>query len=489
MAVSSQDFSRRFFRKQGDIMTSKIEHRGWFSGRRCAVSGALLIALALTTPDGSAQTLYSFTGGTDGAYPPSGLAIGNNRVLYGTTPFGGISGACTYSVGCGAVFELKPPASANGAWKKSVIYAFPNGGDGYISEPLARPTFGPSGELYGTTYFGGTSGVGTVYELAAPSAPGGTWTETTLFSFSLASGEPQNPEAGVVVGKNGVLYGTVQYAGLSPNCTLFGEALYGCGAVYSLTPPASPGGAWTQQTLYTFQGGGDGAVPLSDLAIGRNGELYGTTYLGGPGICSPNMEDAASGCGTVYELDPPASPDGAWTETVLYSFSGGSDGGYPNSVVYEGGVLFGTVTFGGNPKNCGGIGCGGVFKLSPPAVAGNPWTERIVYSFTGPPDGLYAAAGVVVGQDGKLYGTTRSGGDSQTCPQNPGCGVVFELTPPQDEYGWREEVIHRFTITDGFYPTASLAIDKGGNLFGTTVYGGNSADCNGGCGVVFEVKP
>jgi hypothetical protein len=410
-------------------------------------------------------------------------------VLYGTTEAGGSAPTCKQLQGCGTVFELKPSASPGGAWTESV-YPLPGGKFGYIEYPTASPTVGPNGELYATTYYGGI-GVGSVIELMPPASAAGTWTETVLYSFSPPYGDPQNPQAGVVIGKNGVLYGTVPYAGLSPSCPYSYESLYGCGGVFSLTPPASPGGAWTEQTLYTFQGGDDGGVPLAGLAMGKNGELYGTTYYGGPSsTCSPAL--FVSGCGTVFELDPPASPGGSWTKTVLYSFAGAGDGGYPNAVVYQGGILYGTVTFGGDLRTCGGVGCGGVFRLNPPASSGGSWTESLLYGFTGVPDGSYPAAGLVIANDGTLYGTTRDGGHSKSCPQDPGCGVVFKLTPPRNAYGpWREAVLHSFTAVEGSRPTAAPVIGKNGNLYGTNLAGGtsNSTTCAGGCGTVFEFKP
>jgi uncharacterized repeat protein (TIGR03803 family) len=437
--------------------------------------GALMVALTLSTPWCGAQTIYSFTGGTDGANPFGGLTAGRNGVLYGTTQ-------------SGTVFQLTPPTSLGGTWTESVISTV-----GY--SPLASPTVGPNGELYGTTYFGGAAGVGDIYELMPPSSPGGAWTETTLYAFSYAVGTPQNPQAGVVIGRNGVLYGTVQFAGTSPNC-LFRSVSYGCGAVYSLTPPASSGGTWTYQTLYIFQGGNDGAIPLAGLAIGRNGELYGTTYAGGPGsACTghnfhyPGFVPQSTGCGTVFELDPPASPGDDWTETVLYSFTAGSDGGFPNAVVYQDGALDGTVTVGGNPTNCAGVGCGGVFRLSPPAAPGDSWTEKVIYNFMNVPDGLFPGAGVVIGNDGTLYGTTLDGGDKDACIQFPGCGVVFQLRPPEyPDQDWREKVLHRFTATDGWRPTAGVVIGEDWNLYGTTYYGGSTTNCAYGCGVVFRVS-
>jgi uncharacterized repeat protein (TIGR03803 family) len=425
-----------------------------------------LAALALTGSNSGAQTLYNFTNGTDGGYPYAALTVGPKGVLYGTAD---------------VAFQLTPPSSPGGAWAETPIY---NAGTGVA---LA---LGSKGELYGTTYYGGAQDVGTVFELLPPSSPGGAWAETILYSFSVANGDPQNPGSGVVIGKNGVLYGTVPYAGLSPNCTYFGQ-LYGCGGVYSLTPPASPGGAWTEQTLYIFQGGSDGAVPFSTLAIGRNGELYGNTAYGGANsTCSAPNFYGATGCGIVFELEPPASPGGAWTETVLHSFTGGSDGGYPSSVVYSDGVLYGAIAFGGDLRNCGGVGCGGVFSLSPPASPSGLWAERLIYNFSGIPGGLFPGASLAIGSDGTLYGVTNAGGDAQACPEKPGCGVVFQLTPRGRPNGdWQERDLLSFNAADGFGPSAPLVIGSDGSLYGTTYEGGTSAMCVGGCGTVFKVAP
>lgn len=441
----------------------------------------------------STEILHIFTGAPDGQFAFGGLATGKNGALYGATQYGGSSLTCKDPLGCGAVYELVPPSVPGAAWSENVIYSFSGPS---IWFPLSSPMVGPKGELYGTAYYGGPMGVGAVYELVPPSSPSGTWTETDLYIFSGAIGDPQNPEGGLVIGKGGVLYGTVEYAGTSPNCPELGYGgQYGCGAVFSLTPPASAGGTWTEQTLYTFSGG-DGGAPLTTPFLGPKGELYGTTYYGG-GSANCSSFGTPIGCGTVFELDPPVQPGGNWTETVLYSFTGSTDGGYPNSITYRAGILYGTVTFGGDPKYCGGFGCGGVFRLSPPASAGSAWRETVIYSFTGSPDGLYPAAGPVIGNDGRLFGTTRDGGDAQSCPQNPGCGVVYELTPTSDSDGaWVERVLHRFTADQGVEPTSPLVIGADGSLYGTTYIGGTSQACSpnnetfpSGCGAVFEVKP
>ena len=196
--------------------------------------------------------------------------------------------------------------------------------------------------------------------------------------------------------------------------------------------PALPGGVWTEQTLYTFQGGNeDGAVPLTGLAIGKNGELFGTTYAGGPSsTCSGLTYYGASGCGTVFELLPPATAGGAWTESVLYSFTGGSDGGFPNAVTYRDGMLYGTFAFGGDLAACGGVGCGGVCFSSARALRGVAWAETVLYSFIGERDGLFPAAGVTVGKHGELFGTTHARRRFEELPRKPGlrCRVRADAT-------------------------------------------------------------
>lgn len=183
---------------------------------------------------------------------------------------------------------------------------------------------------------------------------------TTLYSFQGGT-DGQSP-IGAVVGSSGILYGVTGYGGGSP-CH-FGHYT-GCGTIFSLAPPASPGVAWTETVLHTFTAPGDGVIPSGRLL--RDGELfYGTTTGGG-----------SSNNGTVFQLAPPSSPGGAWVETVLYSFAGGADGQEPAGGVAvasgPGGlpVFYGTTRFGGTSSACSG-GCGAVFSLTPPASPGGP---------------------------------------------------------------------------------------------------------------------
>jgi uncharacterized repeat protein (TIGR03803 family) len=262
----------------------------------------------------------------------------------------------------------------------------------------------------------------------------------------------------VVIAKGGVLYGTTVYGGSS-----------NAGTVFALTPPRSPGGSWRKRVLYNFAGGTDASEPHL-LVIGKNGVLYGTTGSGG-----------TSGYGTVFSLTPPTAAGGSWTEGVLYSFSGGSDGGGPQEglVIGSGGVLYGTTYTGG------GSAWGTVFSLTPPASPGGSWTEAVVYSFTEAPGGFSGPqTGVLI--EGVLYGSTEYGGAS-------GAGTVFSLTPPASPGGaWTETVLHSFTGADGYQP--NRVIVSNGALYGTTYSGGasNSTGCflsGGGCGTVFKLKP
>ena len=407
----------------------------------------------------SFRTLYTFTGQPDGGDPLASLVIGSGGVLYGTTNSGGTSNL-------GTVFSLTPPASPGAAWTETVLHDF-TGSDG--ANPQAGVVIGKNGVLYGTTSSGGASNAGMVFSLTPPASPGGVGPRRRSNNFTGIGGDGANPKAGVVIGSGAVLYGT----------TYNGGAL-GLGTAFELTRPAIAGGAWTETVLHNFSGGSDGAVPSAGL-VSSGGVLYGTTHDGGTGTCTIGPQGTNLGCGTVYSLTPPSSPGGVWTEQVLHSFTGGragsSDGENPNAVVIgNGGVLYGTTEFGGT-GGCGGgreggfAGCGTVFELVPPASPGGVWTETVLYNFTGSNgDGANPVAPVVIGSGGVLYGGTST------------LGKVFSLTPPAIAGGaWTETVLHSFKAAS---PQAGLVMSKNGVLYGTTSSGGAS-----NAGTVFALKP
>lgn len=343
------------------------------------------------------------------------------------------------------------------------LYNFTPGSDG--TNPNAGVVMASNGVLYGTAYGGGTSGFGTVFSLTPPTPPSTTWTETVLHSFTAGS-DGAYPYAGLVIGSSGVLYGTTD-----------GGGTYGFGTVFSLSPPTPPSTTWTEKVLYSFGSGNDGLLPFGGVVIGSSGVLYGSTYLGG-----------TSGAGTVFSLTPPTS-GGAWTESVLYSFTGGSDGAYPTaSVVVGTGVLYGTTYLGGTSDY------GTVFSLTAPISQGAPWTEAVLHSFTAGSDGAYPYSNVAIGSSGVLYGTTYSGGPYTGCKISTGCGTVFSLTPPTTKgAAWTEAVLHTFgSSNDGSTPFPGLLVGStSGVLYGTTYGGGSGNGCGvkAGCGTVFALTP
>jgi uncharacterized repeat protein (TIGR03803 family) len=258
-----------------------------------------------------------------------------------------------------------------------------------------------------------------------------------------------------------------------PQGVPFGQLHRGRAARRHLKPPGQTG---PEQVLYAFQGGNDGSSPSSGLILDSSGNLYGTTENGGGGTdCSGNY----AGCGTVFELSPNGS--GGWTETILYSFQGGSDGALPTSglVFDQAGNLYGTTRFGGGTF-------GTVFELSPKGSGG--WTETILYTFTNNSDGAYPQ-GLIFDQKGNLYGTTVGGGGLCGGGFNP-CGTVFELSP-NGSGGWTETSLYVFQVSDGIWnPNPGLVFDQAGNLFGTTPASGENGCVEGyGCGAVFELSP
>ena len=338
---------------------------------------------------------------------------------------------------------------------ESVLYRFKGGTDGEIS--LASLVEDQAHNLYGTTFAGGASGLGTVFEISRPET---TWTETVLYSFA-GGNDGSFPSSSLIFDKAGNLYGTTYAGGGSANC---GGTPGGCGTVFQLTPPATQGAPWTETVLYNFTGLADGANPAGGLLMDRDGNLYGTTYNGGGVVCGTGT------CGTAFELTPPAVQGGAWTETVLHAFGKGNDGIHPAVGLTFGvhGGIFGT-TQGGTST------AGVVFKLKPPVSQGGAWTEGVIYRFTGGADGG-SPNGLIIDKTGNLYGTTSAGGQSY--------GLVFELSPTSGG-AWTQSVLYTFTNgSDGAQSYANLLFDKQGNLYGTTSAGGLNNN-----GSVFELTP
>ena len=409
----------------------------------CAVASALVLVASSPAAAQTFTVLHNFTGGAGGAAPYAGVLIGRDGNLYGTTAAGG-GGTCN---------------------------------DYYYFEP----------------------GCGTVYELNPSSQ-----SFITLWQFSGGS-DGAYPEAGLVVGSGGAMYGSTGFGG--------NGCVGGCGTMFRLTPPVTPPrtikqAGWTVTILHSFNGN-DGEEPTGDLAVDGSGNVYGSTRQGGPGTAGTAFKlsnlnglwtlsdlhdfegydnfavggvvlDAAGnvygtsqggafGAGSVYQL----LVDSDWQLNTLYSFTPyGDNGDDPVSGITldSSGNVYGSTA-------ADGVGHGGtVFELS-----SGSWSFNLLDSFVGGGGPYYS--NLIFDKAGNLYGTTNADGAN-------GYGSVFKLTPSHGT--WTYTSLHDFAGgSDGGLPIGTLALDANGNLYGTASRGGNDlSKCSGwGCGVVFKITP
>ncbi len=386
--------------------------------------------------------------GKNGSGPSGGVVVDALGNFYGATAGGG-------SANLGTVYEISP---TNGSATEMVLYSFlggSNGGDG--ANPIGDLMFDQGGNLYGVTEYGGnlnptcptSMGCGTVFELSPPSQEGGSWTETVLYRFQGNLSDGAQPKAGLVADGAGNLYGTTSFGG-TDSCES------GCGSVFELSPPSEPGGSWTETVLYLFQAPPDGGQPVGGVILDAGGNLYGTTSLGGQAFG-----------GSIFELTPPSSPNGSWTETIVHSLLAGTDGYSPVArlAITPGGALFGTASLGGP------TGFGTVFRLLPPPSSGGIWGFGVVHAFNNSTDGSRPLAGLTFGNPYTLYGTAASGGVFN-------CGTVFEISAPGGNITFS---VH--SSGNGCGVASDLTLYNHA-LYGTTSHGGYSDD-----GIAFELRP
>jgi uncharacterized repeat protein (TIGR03803 family) len=405
---------------------------------------------------------------------------------------------------------------ASRGYTETLLHRFKSSPD--AASPEAGPILDTSGDLFGTTIAGGAhpdcpggyqKGCGTVYEIDAAGK------ERLVYSFA---GKPDASEPfDRLSSDSGVLYGTTAVGGNVSACYTYGGN--GCGTLFTIDAHGH------ERLLYQFKGNfgsgsGDGQDPMGGVVSDADGNLYGSTAYGGKydygtifkvtqhgkesvlysfsggtdggrpysGVildAGQNLYGVAyvggnsgclTGCGTVFEL----SSGGALT--TLYRFKGKSDGGNPYGglVMDAAGSLYGTAQNYGNTtcnKRGGNPGCGTVFKL-------NARREfKLLHVFAGSPDGAVPSENLILGEKDDVYGTTSFGGDS-SCNGGYSCGVVFEV----DAHG-HESLLHTFTggKKDGEVPYGTVTRDAAGNLYGTTVSGG-VGPCNRGCGIVFKIS-
>jgi uncharacterized repeat protein (TIGR03803 family) len=272
----------------------------------------------------------------------------------------------------------------------------------------------------------------------APSAAG----VHVLYAFQGGSDGSEPANSNLVEDKQGNLYGTT---------TGGGDAACQCGIAFKLTPPGE------ETVLHRFTGGSDGAKPVAGLEKDKDGNLYGVTTAGGGGDC-------AGGCGTVFEI----TPDGV--ESVLYSFAGGTDGSFPTArlLADKHGNLFGTTLRDGDPA----CACGTVFKLA------SGGAETVLHTFAGGTDGASPRSPLLADADGNLFGSTTAGGFTSGCRN---CGTIYEVPVHGQTH---LHILHAFAETDGAFPEGPMLLDASGNLYGAAQTGGDH-----GLGTVFKIAP
>lgn len=441
------------------------------------------------TPAGKLSSFIFPPGMKRGALPYDGLLRRMDNVYVGPTLLGG---SCRRQyVGCGAVFQIRPPTDGQTQWTQKVLHAFDGQTEGHQS--YSRLISDPGGALYGTTCQGGSNNAGVVFKLTPPAAPGGAWTETVIHNFGGASAAaaaqrlsslPQSQPAGgsaptrrpsvlraiggplasapspngscptgkILFGSDGALYGTTSLGGTA-----------GFGTVYKLTPP-SGGALWTSTVLHSFQGAaaGDGANPYGGVSLGPDSALYGTTTYGGDAGCGN-----AAGCGTVFRLPLSGGP-----ATVLKAFTG-SDGANPFGTVavvrFESTVasLYGSTMAGGSSANCDG-GCGTLFRIT------GSGEHTILHSFNGT-DGAEPTGTPLMSKRHTSFGTTYTG----TTPETQS-GVIYTL-----KMGGLFEILHRFK-PDG--SEGANPINLSGLIVGTDGLYGTTYTAKNGPGAVFRLK-
>ena len=449
---------------------------------KCLMLMAALSIAGLTQVSARAATLttlYTFSGGADGANPGAALVPGRRGSFFGTTVNGGASGN-------GTVFKLVPPADGGDNYTLDSLYSFVGGADG------AGPTnlIGDSaGNLYGVSNLGGGGtaaacmddgtpvGCGVVFELQPPAVGERAWHETVLHAFS--GNDDGFAPSGLTI-FDGKLYGFTW--GGSGSCN------GGCGTVYELTPPRAGKGEWTYKRLQSFSGRAAADGPFGNPLIDGSGSIYGIAYSGGataPAGCAP-----FSGCGEVFKLTPPAPWASDWTPSTIWTFDGLDGTGAFNSLSIDAdGNLYGMTNEGGDsavdgPAPAGSpAGCGVAFKLEPPRFGDGPWTQQILWNFTGHADGCYPAdSALAMQRNGNLIATT-----SGTNTAGPGqYGAIVQLVRPDaHQTAWKERTLFTFTNdADGAVPVGAVVAHNG--LWYGTTYGYSGI---AGAGTVYRVAP
>ena len=417
------------------------------------------------------------------SFPVHSIPLRGNRLVFGTVVLRYATGLLYFI--CAMQFGFAAPARAA---TYNLIHRFEGGSDGEY--PMTDMVVDSSGDVYGTTQYGGGDGCpfyslayigcGTVYEFTHS---GTIYSENILYRFRggfdggyVSSGLTRDP--------TGTFYGVTSNGGFTVTCK--NAYARGCGTVFELAPNGS---GYAERPIYRFRNDTDGFLPSGTLAEDASGALYGTAYRGGV-ACSLGP----TGCGVIFKLAP--NGQGGFTFSVLYHFAGKRDGATPVGGLTLGanGVLYGVTLEGGSNKPCYApppprrLGCGVLYRLRP---GPSGYTEDVLYRFRGYEDGAQPRARPLIGRDGTLYGTTLYGAAGfSNCRIQYGCGTMYELQPSGTGFKKSTLIDYSWTLS-GSSPIAGLTMDSNGALLATAQLAGPGHggtlfefDANGGPGAL-----
>lgn len=381
---------------------------------------------------------------TQGSQPRTGLAVDAAENFYGTTQYGGILNCDSGGVpGCGVAYKIR---RVDSSWIFSVLYEFPGFDNNFLPTAPGDITIAPNGSPYGTQLFYPDDSTQSIYNLlpsaTRPLSAVTPWHYKLDYTFDGgASGD--NPSQ-VTFDAHGNMWGSASSGGVDGN-----------GLVFEMTPS---NGDWSENVIYNFLGGSDGAAPQG-VAFDPSGNIFGVTLGGGNQGCYENL-----GCGTVYELSPSGS---SWTKTTLHVFQEDTDGAYPGPLVRDtAGNLYGVTGVGSSNG-------GTIWELSPSAGG---WVFRVLFNLPGLPNTISDTFPLVLDDSGALYGVNNYIGANNL-------GSTFKLVSSSGS--WIYTDLHDFgslpNQQDGCFPFGPVALDAAGNVYGTT------QQCGNGEGVIYEI--
>jgi uncharacterized repeat protein (TIGR03803 family) len=333
------------------------------------------------------QIIFSFTGAASGSLPGSALFINHKGDLLASTVMGGATNR-------GTLFRLDRPTNGSKIWTEDVLADFTDLATG--EDPLGDLLVRPDGTILGTTVIGGAFNQGAIFQ-AVLSEGETTATETVLLSFN-GTLDGFAPHDGIIEDRAGHFFGTAT-----------GGGQFADGLVFQFTPPAGSARQWTAIPIFVFDSA-NGSLPFGGL-LAFKGSLFGVTFQGGP-----------YNQGVVYQLIPPTQKGEPWTETILHVFTGGTDGGSPESRLSPDG----DGGFYGTAASAGTGGLGNIFHLTPPTEPGGSWTLTPLHQFAGGDDGG-APSGDLLKLDGAIFGTTQ--GTSSSTGTVTSSGTVYRVVP------------------------------------------------------------